>query len=409
MEPPRSHPPKEVSLLPWYYRVRNAINAAAPFLAPTQKTNLSLLVSAILKKRTLCLSELARAYPTPSRRRVAAPKHDLLHRLKRLWRFTANERVDALAVQAALVPHTVSRLGFPRLVGLAVDWTMFDATLPSGERIRYQVLRVAVPRRGRALPLLQLAYDRDRLPAHRSQNQLEQEAILAVVRALPRGVRPVLLADRGFARASFFAWLDAHGLDYVVRVNKKTCLTETDGRRWKLGEEGTRPGRLGWAPNVRYALYHGRPTEVVLNVALCWKVSRSRARNPRREPPREPWYLATSLKDAKSAASWYWQRGWIEQSFKDAKSRFGLARVRVRCPERLSRLLMALTVALTWLSLMGLPELGAMPRRWHAAVAQRGRASITSLALALLDELGDLPPPCLPSAYAEQVSGYELQ
>ena len=114
MEPPRSHPPKEVPLLPWYYRVRDAINAAAPFLAPTQATNLSLLVSAILKKRTLCLSELARAYPTPIERRVAAPKHDLLHRLKRLWRFTANERVDALAVQAALVPHTVTRLGFPR-------------------------------------------------------------------------------------------------------------------------------------------------------------------------------------------------------------------------------------------------------------------------------------------------------
>ena len=109
--------------MPWYYRVRDAINAAAPFLAPTQQTNLALLVSAILKKRTLCLSELARAYPTPNKRRVAVPKHDLLHRLKRLWRFTDNGRVDALAVQMAFVAHTIARLGFPRSVGLAVDWT----------------------------------------------------------------------------------------------------------------------------------------------------------------------------------------------------------------------------------------------------------------------------------------------
>ena len=109
--------------MPWYYRVRNAINAAAPFLVPTQKTNLALLVSAILKTRTLSLSELARAYPTPKERRVAAPKHDLLHRLKRLWRFTANERVDALQVQLAFVPHVLARLGHPRLVGLAIDWT----------------------------------------------------------------------------------------------------------------------------------------------------------------------------------------------------------------------------------------------------------------------------------------------
>lgn len=66
--------------MPWYYRAKAAINAAMPFLVPTQKTNLALLVSAILKKRTLCLSELARAYPTPKERRVASPKHDLLHR-----------------------------------------------------------------------------------------------------------------------------------------------------------------------------------------------------------------------------------------------------------------------------------------------------------------------------------------
>jgi hypothetical protein len=37
--------------MPWYYRAKAAINAAVPFLVPTQKTNLALLVSAILKKR----------------------------------------------------------------------------------------------------------------------------------------------------------------------------------------------------------------------------------------------------------------------------------------------------------------------------------------------------------------------
>jgi hypothetical protein len=91
--------------MPWYYRVKAAINAAMPFLAPTQETDLALLVSAILKKQTLCLSDLARAYSTPKKRRVGAPKHDLLHRPKRLWRFTDNERVDASEVQLALVAH----------------------------------------------------------------------------------------------------------------------------------------------------------------------------------------------------------------------------------------------------------------------------------------------------------------
>lgn len=57
--------------MPWYNRAQVAINAAASFLAPTQRTNLALLVSAILKKQTLCLSELARAYPVPAERRGA--------------------------------------------------------------------------------------------------------------------------------------------------------------------------------------------------------------------------------------------------------------------------------------------------------------------------------------------------
>jgi hypothetical protein len=43
----------------------------------------------------------------------------------------------------ALVLYTITQLGFPRLLALAIDWTMFDTTLPSGERMRYQVLRIA--------------------------------------------------------------------------------------------------------------------------------------------------------------------------------------------------------------------------------------------------------------------------
>ena len=167
---------------------------------------------------------------------------------------------------------------------------------------------------------MQLAYDRDNLSPNKSQNQLEQDALLAVVRALPESVRPVILADRGFHRASFLAWLERHHLDYVVRIKKGSCITEADGSCWKLGKEGLKPGELRFVEGVRYGLYHGRPRELTINVALCWKVAKSRAA----KEPDEPWYLATTFKDAKSATNWYWQRGWIEQSFRDAKSRFGL-------------------------------------------------------------------------------------
>jgi hypothetical protein len=394
--------------MPWYPRVQRAINSLLlpSVLLPTQATNLALLVSALLAKRTLCLSELARSYPRPAphERRVLCPKHDLLHRLKRLSRFLSNPRIDALAVQVALIPSTISALGQPRILGLAIDWTYFDTMLPSGVRIRYQVLRLAIPRRGRALPLLHLAYDRDDLPAGQSQNQLEESALLAVIRALPLGVQPVVLADRGFARATFLEWLQAHSLDYVVRIDKGTCITEPDGRRWKLGEEGMRLGERRFHPLVRYGLYHGRPREVCTHLALTWRLPRHQERSaPSAAPsqPEQPWYLATNLPTAAQAVAWYRQRFWIEESFKDAKSRFRLKYAQIGCPERLTRLLLALTVALCWLALFALPEVHALPEgfqtvhEWSAAVCTWGRPSFLSLALLALDMLHELPLPWL--------------
>lgn len=121
---------------------------------------------------------MARTYPPPAARRIIHPKHDLLHRLilprgHPLWRFLAYDRIDPLAIQVALIPHTLAALAPARWLGLAIDWTMWDITLPTGVRMRYHAaqrapVRIAVPLQGRALPLLQLAYDRDHLPADAS-------------------------------------------------------------------------------------------------------------------------------------------------------------------------------------------------------------------------------------------------
>jgi hypothetical protein len=192
-----------------------------------------------------------------------------------------------------------------------------------------------------------------------------------VVRALPDGVRPVILADRGFAWATFFAWLRKYRLEYVVRIDKGTYLTEVDGRRWKLGEEGLRPAALGAWGALR-SLPRPSPRDPALNVALCWKLCKSRAADAQREQPEEPWYLAASLSTARRAASWYWQRGWIERSFRDAKSCFGLKRVKVGSRERLGRLLVGLTIALCWLTLMALPEGGVLPKGFRSTLVAWG-------------------------------------
>ena len=88
----------------------------------------------------------------------------------------------------------------------------------------------------------------------------------------------------------------------MVRLSKGTCLSEPDGRQWKLGEEGLKPGQLRWAGSVRYGLYHGRPRELFINVALCWRLPKSHARDPRRKRPEERRQLVLA------------EGGWIESS-----------------------------------------------------------------------------------------------
>jgi hypothetical protein len=94
--------------------------------------------------------------------------------------------------------------------------------------------------------------------------------------------------------------------------------------------------------------------------------------------------------------AWYQQRWWIEASFKDSKSRFRLKQAQVGTPERLSHLLMALTIALCWLALLVLAQPGALSPQRQAAITQGGRISLVSLALEYLDTLHDWPPSCLP-------------
>jgi len=164
--------------------------------------------------------------------------------------------------------------------------------------------------------------------------------------------------------------------------------------------EGLQPGEIRWAPDVRYGQrYQGRPRDLWVNVALCWRRPRHVDRRPRRQQAEEPWYLATSQTSARQAVTWDRQRFWIEESFKDSTSRFRLKYAQIGCPARLTRLLMALTIVLCWLTLFALPELHALPEgyqgyeQWSAAVCVWGQASLISLALTVLDTLHDLPLP----------------
>ena len=91
--------------------------------------------------------------------------------------------------------------------------------------------------RKRRLPLLSRATARDELTP--SQNRLEAAFIARLLRNLPDAIRPMLLADRGFGRASLLRWLQE-----MPRHTGRTCVPVTmcfcPERRWGgNGEPGT--------------------------------------------------------------------------------------------------------------------------------------------------------------------------
>ena len=91
------------------------------------------------------------------------------------------------------------------------------------------------------------------------------------------------------------------------------------------------------------------------------------------------WYLTTSLKDAKGTARGPGNGGGsirASRTQRNTKNRFRLSGRADRpagAPSRLPRVLMAL--ALTWLSLADLPEVGRLPGCWHSAIVQGEKRS----------------------------------
>ena len=77
-------------------------------------------------------------------------------------------------------------------------------------------------------------------PPTRASPSWRRTALLAVLRALPPGVRPVVLADRGFARAPCLAWLRRHGA--ALRRPRHQGHLPDRGRRPPLEARPARPG-----------------------------------------------------------------------------------------------------------------------------------------------------------------------
>ncbi len=290
----------------------------------SQAKTLAELVTAAVRVGRGTLSALGRSLPGPT-----AAKH----RIKRAWRFRANDRVHAADVMPRVVRRLTRKRKKPLLV--ALDWT---------EVRSFPTLMAAAVMRGRAVPLLWASYTTGQL--HRSQNTFEEGLLRLLVSMLPGGVRVILPADRGFGRTELANTCRDLCLRSVIRIRPDVCVTHPS-YTGRLDEYPVRKGMWRVLTGAEYR----SDGAARLNVVIRWK----RGLPARRD---EPWFLMTNLPgNAVRLTDLYARRTAVEELFRDGKDGrygLGLGRTQVTTAARLDRLILILALAIILLAGLGL-------------------------------------------------------
>jgi Transposase DDE domain len=331
-----------------------------------QRTNLAWSMYAIFVRRSLVLSHLAQHFPMPQQARVRYPQHVLWHKLKRLRRFLSNPRLEMEGLYQRLTYLALAVSDAPgRLVPVLVDLTYMHP---------YAFLVASVNKGGRALPIAWHAFRRDLVGEEvYSENQLIDRLMAAVVTRIPPTLTAVIVADREFARASFFRHLQRLGCDFVVRVDRETWVHHAS-YVGAMGKLALAPGmHMRWLPHSAY----GQEERVPINLLVVWKRGYA-----------EPWLLATSLSDPKLVFSLYRSRMKIEHGFRDWKTHLRLKHT--LCAQNVAYVKGLLTVLALLYWFIALCGLHWNQPRFRCRIACWGRPSFFKTALDLLTTADDL-------------------
>jgi len=306
-----------------------------PCMRVTRQRNLALTALGILKVRDahLTVSEIARAIPN---------RLDHWHNLKRIWRFLSNVKWSPEEYFHPLFAFLLTRFR----VGLFLPVIIDQSTLAG----KWEMLWASIPFRGRALPLYfkVFRYADIRADPEGSQTKLEDQFVRSVVAMIPPSLHPLLLFDRGYARASLIQLLDSLDVRYVIRVRKDATVRYRRRYQGPLSGVKVRRGELIWWPQT---FYHAQE-QCKVNMAITLN-----------DTAEEPWYLLTNLRRGTTTVHWYERRFRCEELFKDIKDQLHLETIRVKTTERVERLLFALAVAYYAITLIGVAAQSAGLKR----------------------------------------------
>ena len=276
-----------------------------------QREGLALLIATALDVRDVNLMELAAALPR------AAERLDM--RYQWISRLLGNPLIDTDAVMAPFAREVLARAGAQACTPvLIIDQSQVNAT--------HQMVMVSLRVGGRALPLA--------WRVKKTQGAIgfaeQREALQAVARFLPAGVRPTLMGDRFYGSPALIAWCREQDWGWRLRLKQNLLVFEQGGETtlaacFDRGEHQLRDIEL-------------TETRVRTNVAMVHE-----AGHP------EPWIIALSQTPSVHTAFDYGLRWGIEAMFSDFKTRgFNLEDSQIARTDRLDRLVLVLALALHW-------------------------------------------------------------
>ena len=348
------------------YQLGMRVQSLVPCFHKSHLKNLALMVVGIAYSESVSLPKAARAVPY---KRIQIESR--VERFERLLQCEKLIPLDALKPTAKKVLKSVYRNGRGE-IRAAMDRTMINDTI--------NLVFITVTYNGRALPLGWV-----RVPHEgNSDLKLQQQLLNWFAGCLPEGARrrTTIIADREFHSIHLATWIETKlGLNFVLRIKAGTSV-EYLGDWYNAGDFATR-GRTQVWESIKVTT-DGKATHRVKLVAV-WDRDQE-----------EPWLLITNLTDADKVREIYSNRFWIEEMFSDHKSRgLNLESTRLTDPDRIERLLVAVTLAYLWIMEVGVFVVTS--GQWRQ-VDNRGASrsvSLCQIGLRWLSErrnLGFLPP-----------------
>jgi hypothetical protein len=352
------------------------ISVCAATLRLSQAKTLAALVSATLGVHRVSLANIGR-------RMLGNAKHQI----KRCWRFCANQRVESSDAMRGILRKMLKRRRKPLLV--ALDWVDIRG---------FQTLVASAVLKGRSTPICWASCVRQTYDGHKSRNSFEESLLLTLRDMIPRSLKVIILADRGFGRCSLAAFLRRQQFSYLIRIRPKVKV--------KLhGFEGNLldyPMCKGVAKVLKDVAYRSDGA-VTQNIVIRWPNDLPATRD-------ECWFLMTDLQGtAQQLCQLYSRRMTIEQLFRDHKSKrngWSLRDTQITQPDRLDRLLLILAIAYLLLCGIGLiAQQTHTPAAWSSS--SKNSCSLFTIGMLMLAKINLSPHRALSAiiAVSESAAG----